>query len=260
MQQGTDSGVSPTLNNACSVQQRATAGEADGDAVLKGPPLAVGLTGSIGMGKSTVGSMLGARGIPVLSADEVVHELYAPGGAAVAPLLALFPEAAGGDGGVDRSALRRRVLGNDADMARLEALVHPLVERARLAFLRKVRHTAVVQALVATSLAAPPPLPATLPLAPTKHLEHASLPPGTVKKCTPVAHCCAQHADIGAPVVFFDIPLLYETGALRPLVQDSTGHLLRHRCTAAALPVLSQQCAFIPSPWQVQNPHWMLWL
>jgi hypothetical protein len=49
------------------------------------------------------------------------------------------------------------VLGNDADMARLEALVHPLVERARLAFLRKVRHTAVVQALVATSLAAPPP-------------------------------------------------------------------------------------------------------
>lgn len=91
----------------------------------------LGLTGSIGMGKSTTASMFAARGFPVWDADEAVHRLYAPGGAAVAPVAAIFPKAAKGDGGIDRDVLRAVVAGDAAALQRLEAIVHPLVAKDR---------------------------------------------------------------------------------------------------------------------------------
>jgi len=97
----------------------------------------LGLTGSIGMGKSTVASMLSNdSAVPVLDADAVVHALYAPGGAAVAPVGALFPSAVV-DGGVDRAALSNAVVGDAAALAALEAAVHPLVAAERCAWLAR---------------------------------------------------------------------------------------------------------------------------
>lgn len=114
----------------------------------------LGLTGSIGMGKSTVAAMFAAEGVPVFDADAAVHRLQGPGGALVAAIEAAFPGTTG-PGGVDRPALAAAVLGDDAAMKRLEAIVHPAVAAERAAFL-------------------------------------------------------AAHAD--APLVVFDIPLLFETG------------------------------------------------
>ena len=94
----------------------------------------VALTGSIGMGKSTVGKMLTAKGIPLFDADAAVHALYAPGGAAVEPLRAAFPEAVTG-AGVDRAVLSKLVLGDGDAIRRLEAIVHPLVGEERRKFL-----------------------------------------------------------------------------------------------------------------------------
>ncbi|RMG48954.1 MAG: dephospho-CoA kinase [Acidobacteria bacterium] len=94
-------------------------------------PLRVGLTGGIGSGKSTVAALLRAHGLPVVDADEIVHELLAPGGAAVPPVLAAFGDAVRApDGGVDRKALGRIVFGDAAARRRLEAIVHPLVAEA----------------------------------------------------------------------------------------------------------------------------------
>lgn len=93
----------------------------------------VGLTGSIGMGKSTTAAMFRAAGIPVYDADAAVGDLYVKGGAAVAPLEATFPGVTR-DGAVDREALRERVLGNDAAMAKLNAVVHPLLGKDRVEF------------------------------------------------------------------------------------------------------------------------------
>jgi dephospho-CoA kinase len=98
--------------------------------------LIVGLTGSIGMGKSTAGAMLRGMGIPVYDADAVVHGLLARGGAAVAPVEAAFPGTVG-NGAVDRQALGRTVFGDAAALGRLEAITHPLVRRAQRAFLRR---------------------------------------------------------------------------------------------------------------------------
>ncbi len=114
----------------------------------------VGLTGSIGMGKSTVAAMLRDLGVPVFDADAVVHELQGPGGALVAAIEAAFPGTTGPQG-VDRLRLGPLVLNDDAAMARLEAIVHPAVAAERSEFL-------------------------------------------------------AVHA--GAPLVVFDIPLLFEKG------------------------------------------------
>lgn len=93
----------------------------------------LGLTGSIGMGKSTTAAMFAEAGVPVYDADAEVHRLYAPGGAAVAPVEAAFPGVVK-DGAVDRAALSARVLGDAAALKRLEAIVHPLVGATRIGF------------------------------------------------------------------------------------------------------------------------------
>ena len=93
----------------------------------------VGLTGSIGMGKSTTAAMFREAGIPVYDADAAVAELYLSGGSAVAPLEANFPGVTR-DGAVDREALRQRVLGDDAAMAQLNGIVHPLLGKDRAKF------------------------------------------------------------------------------------------------------------------------------
>ncbi|VVS97672.1 Dephospho-CoA kinase [Sphingomonas sp. EC-HK361] len=96
------------------------------------PRIVVGLTGSIGMGKSTVAAMFADLGVPVFDADAVVHALQGPGGRIVPAIEAAFPGTTGASG-VDRPTLSAAVLNDDAAMRRLEAIVHPAVgeERAR---------------------------------------------------------------------------------------------------------------------------------
>lgn len=105
----------------------------------------LGLTGSIGMGKSTAAAMLRRLGVPVHDADAVVHRLFEPGGAAVPPVAAAFAGVVE-DGRVDRTELGRRVFGDPGAMARLEAIVHPLVRAAERRFLdiHRRRNTALV--------------------------------------------------------------------------------------------------------------------
>lgn len=119
----------------------------------------LGLTGSIGMGKSTVAKMFADEGIPVFDADAEVHKLQGPAGRVVAAIEARFPGTTGA-GGVNRTALAEAVLGDDTAMKALEAIVHPAVGEERAAFL-------------------------------------------------------AEHA--AAPVVIFDVPLLFETGGQRAM-------------------------------------------
>ncbi|WP_375271495.1 dephospho-CoA kinase [Sphingomonas sp.] len=116
--------------------------------------LIVGLTGSIGMGKSTVAQMFRDEGVPVFDADAEVHRLQGAGGALVPAIERRFPGTTGA-AGVDRARLAAAVLGDDAAMKALEAIVHPAVGVERAAFL-------------------------------------------------------AAHAD--APLIVFDVPLLFETG------------------------------------------------
>ncbi len=87
--------------------------------------ITLGLTGSIGMGKSTTAALFAEAGAAVYDADAAVHALYRKGGAAVDPVGALFPEAIV-DGAVDRTRLGARVQGDPAALAALEAVVHPL--------------------------------------------------------------------------------------------------------------------------------------
>jgi len=117
----------------------------------------LGLTGSIGMGKSTVAAMFADAGAPVFDADAAVHRLQGPGGRLVAAIESLHPGTTG-PAGVDRARLSAAVLGNPDALRALEALVHPAVGEDRAAFLR----------------------------------DHAA-----------------------APLVVFDIPLLFETGGDR---------------------------------------------
>ena len=98
----------------------------------------VGLTGSIGMGKSTVAQMFAEQGAPVFDSDAAVHALYARGGAAVAQVEAAFPGVVV-DGAIDRAALSARVVGDADAIARLEHIVHPLVRQAQLEFLQHCR-------------------------------------------------------------------------------------------------------------------------
>lgn len=94
----------------------------------------LGLTGGIGMGKSTTAAMFAARDVPVWDADNAVHRLYGPGGAAVSPVKALFPLAAGPQG-IDRAVLRELLAKTPRRLADLEAVVHPLVAADREAFI-----------------------------------------------------------------------------------------------------------------------------
>ena len=99
----------------------------------------LGLTGSIGMGKTTVAAMFADEGVPVFDADAVVHRLQGPAGELVEAIEAEFPGTTGA-AGVERGTLAERVLGDPEALRRLEVLVHPAVARAREAFL--ARHAA----------------------------------------------------------------------------------------------------------------------
>ncbi len=100
--------------------------------------IVIGLTGSIGMGKSTASITFRRLGIPVFDADAAVHQLQARGGRAVAPIGAAFPGSIV-DGRVDREALRRAVLGDPTALKRLERIVHPLVRDEERRFLARAR-------------------------------------------------------------------------------------------------------------------------
>jgi dephospho-CoA kinase len=97
----------------------------------------IGLTGSIGMGKSTTAAMFREAGIPVYDADAAVHDLYDVGGAAVGPVGAAFPGVVV-QGRVDREKLRQAVLGKPDELKRLNAIVHPLVGQDRVKFFKDV--------------------------------------------------------------------------------------------------------------------------
>jgi dephospho-CoA kinase len=143
-------------------------------------PLILGLTGSIGMGKSTSARMFADLGVPVFDADAEVHRLQGPGGALLGPIEAAFPGTTG-PGGVLRAKLGALVFGDLAELARLESIVHPAVHAAREKFL-------------------------------------------------------AQHRD--APLVVFDIPLLFEKGLVgevdRVVVVSAPHHIQRARVMARA--------------------------
>ena len=97
-------------------------------------PFILGLTGSIGMGKSAVAAMFQGLGVPVFDADAAVHHLQGPGGELLAAIEAEFPGTTGPEG-VDRARLGGEVFGRPEALARLEAIVHPAVAAMRAAFL-----------------------------------------------------------------------------------------------------------------------------
>lgn len=105
----------------------------------------IGLTGGIGMGKSTVASVFRRAGLPVFDADREVHRLQQPDGAALPRIAAAFPGTVRRDRDgrlvLDRAALRARALAAPDTLERLEAIVHPLVRQAVRAFLRRARRT-----------------------------------------------------------------------------------------------------------------------
>lgn len=101
---------------------------------VQGRPFILGLTGSIGMGKSAVAAMLRGLGVPVFDADAAVHELQGPGGACLAPIERAFPGTTGPQG-VDRQKLGAAVFGNPQALKLLESIVHPEVAEMRRAFL-----------------------------------------------------------------------------------------------------------------------------
>jgi dephospho-CoA kinase len=100
-------------------------------------PVILGLTGSIGMGKSATAAMFARHGVPVHDADAAVHALYGAGGAAAAAIGAAFPGTLDPDGAVDRTRLRETVIGAPERLAALEALVHPLAQAAARDFLAR---------------------------------------------------------------------------------------------------------------------------
>ncbi|PZU11914.1 dephospho-CoA kinase [Sphingomonas sp.] len=105
--------------------------------------IVIGLTGSIGMGKSTVAAMIRRLGIPVFDADAEVRRMQGPGGELLAAIESLHPDTTG-PYGLDRAKLARAVFGDRAALDRLERLVHPAVERARRRFLRRHRARRIV--------------------------------------------------------------------------------------------------------------------
>jgi dephospho-CoA kinase len=98
-------------------------------------PFVLGLTGSIGMGKSAVAAMFHGLGVPVFDADAAVHQLQGPGGALLPAIEAEFPGTTG-PAGVDRQKLGAAVFGDRARLAKLEAIIHPAVADMRRQFLK----------------------------------------------------------------------------------------------------------------------------
>lgn len=104
----------------------------------------LGLTGSIGMGKSTTAAMFSDEGIPVWDADAAVHRLYAPGQPAALAIACLFPGAVDSAGGVDRTHLRGLIGEDPTVLDRLDAAVHPLVAEDRAQFLAATADAPIV--------------------------------------------------------------------------------------------------------------------
>jgi len=109
--------------------------------------LLVGLTGSIGMGKSETAKMFTRLGVPVYDADAAVHAIYAKGGSAVEPLREAFPEAIV-DGAVDRVRLSKLVLDDRDALRRLEGIVHPLVGESQMDFLKQASESGAGMAVL----------------------------------------------------------------------------------------------------------------
>jgi dephospho-CoA kinase len=105
--------------------------------------IVIGLTGSIGMGKSTVAAMLRDAGVPVFDADAEVRALQGPGGAALPAIEAAFPGTTGPDG-LDREAVGQAVFGDPAALGRLEAIMHPMVRHAQARFMAENAQAPVV--------------------------------------------------------------------------------------------------------------------
>ena len=97
----------------------------------------LGLTGSIGMGKTATANMFRDLGVPVHDADAAVHRLLGPGGAAVDAVLEVFPGVGGPDGGIDRQVLGKQVFGHGGSLAALESILHPRVHDAERAFMAR---------------------------------------------------------------------------------------------------------------------------
>lgn len=124
-----------SMKNSLHTSLRAARMDSNRDGDRKFLPLQIGLTGSIGMGKSTVSSQFRELGFPVFDADLEVHRMYDKGGAAVKAIEQAFPGVVTEDGVVDRKLLGSQVLGSPSCMKILEDIVHPLVKGRREAFL-----------------------------------------------------------------------------------------------------------------------------
>ena len=157
----------------------------------------VGLTGSIGMGKSTVAALFADEGIPIFCADAAVHAMQAAGGELIDEIEAVFPGTTG-ENGVDRQALGAAVLGDRDKLARLEAIVHPAVARLRVDFLAEHAGADIIlfdipllfeksgQAGVDVSVvvSAPAPIMSSIP---------AAIWPKPARKCVNLSKACAPH-------------------------------------------------------------------
>lgn len=101
---------------------------------------AVGLTGGIGSGKSTVADLFAARGVTIVDTDLIAHRVTAPNGVAMAPIVAQFgPEFVAADGSMDRARMRTLVFGDEAARKRLEAITHPLIRSETEREMREAR-------------------------------------------------------------------------------------------------------------------------